>query len=552
MAEFSADPVGAKAFRASVFPLEKLLRLATTEEMRGMDRFAIETVGLPGRLLMENAARAVAERVSALLESTSVEGTAAGGTTGAVAVCCGAGNNGGDGYAVARLLANRGHPVTVVRLGVPVLGDARENAESWEHFGTTLDWETDSQAVGKLLDTTAVIVDALFGTGLTRAIKGKHAALIDRINAASGHAGPHPGAGIPVVAVDIPSGVNGDTGAVMGTAVHCTDTVSLQMGKPGCYQFPGAGLTGRVEVVDISIPESWGENSPGTYLLTREFASALAPNRPPAGHKGTFGHLLAICGSRGMGGAALLAGLAALKTGAGLVTAGVPGSLVDRFLASAPELMTLGDGTKDGEFFSGEQAALMLEAAESRAAAVLGCGLGRREETGAFVREITAKLGKPLLLDADSFFHLDPGQLQGRTAPTVITPHPGELSRLAKLDPAQLAADRVGHARRLAREWNLVLVLKGAATVVASPEGDAFINPTGDHGLGSAGTGDVLSGIIGSLLAQGLAPLPASLLGVYLHGLARDCQAASMTAAYFTATDLIAGIDLALRRLQEK
>jgi len=517
-------------------PRHLLQRLASSEEMRRMDAYAIETLGLPGRLLMENAARAVADRVSALLAER-------GGAPGPVAVCCGSGNNGGDGYAAARLLANRGHETTVLRLGQPGGGDALANAQAWAHFGETLDAAADPDGARTLLREADAIVDALFGTGLSRDVTGAAGALIDAINVAAA------GSWAPVVAVDLPSGVNSDTGQVHGRAVRCTHTVTFQVGKPGCYQFPGAAHAGAVEVAAISIPPRWADAAPATWRLTADFAAALLPPRPAAGHKGTFGHLLTVCGSAGMGGAALMASIAGLKIGTGLVTAGVPRTLRDRFLTAAPELMTLAVEEGPAEHFAPAHTPALLEAAAQRSAVVLGCGVGRHAETGAFVQRLVAEAAQPLLIDADGLFHLEPRHLQARPGPTVITPHPGELARLAGLERDALGADRLGTARRLAAEWNVVLVLKGAGTVIAAPSGEAFLNPTGDAGLASGGTGDVLSGLIGGLLAQGVAPLPAALLGVYLHGLARDCQRESVTAAYFTAADLIAGINPALQRL---
>lgn len=524
----------------SDLPLHRLQRLASTAEMRAMDDHAIHALGLPGRLLMENAAAAVAARVWALL-SDPPAGPAA--PAGPVAVCCGAGNNGGDGYAVARLLANRGVAVTVLRMGGPGAGDAGDNADAWTHFGPTVDAEAEPEQARAVLGGAAAIVDALFGTGLGREVSGAPAGLIDAMNAAATETGAW------VVAVDIPSGVHGDTGQVMGRAVRATHTVAIQAGKPGLWQHPGAGHVGQVEVAPVSIPPTWPPDAPLTGLLTEAFAAALLPPRPPAGHKGTFGHLLTVCGSAGMGGAAALAARAGLKVGAGLVTAGVPAVLRDAFLAAAPELMTLAAAGEPARFMS-EHEETFLAAAAERTAVVMGCGLGRHEDTGAFVQRLLRDVACPVVVDADGLFPLRPEHLTGRKAPTVITPHPGELARLAGLPTTELSADRLGVARRLAAEWGVVLVLKGAGTVIAEPGGAAFINPTGDEGLASGGTGDVLSGMIGGLLAQGLAPLPAALLGVFLHGLARDCLRDTVPAAAFTATDLFTGIPLALRRLQ--
>ncbi len=545
--------------RLSANSFDHLLRLASNEEMRAMDRHAIEVLGLPGRVLMENAAAGIAARASALLGHKKAGRR--------VVVCCGWGNNGGDGFAAARLLANRGHRATVVWIpgggsdgsggegsGQSGGGDssvAGYNREAWRQFGPCLEWPGDRQEAEKALSQADLLVDALFGTGLGRPVAGDAASLIEAINGIGNISG------IPVVAADIPSGIHGDTGQVMGVAVRCTHTVSFQAGKPGCYLHPGNDHAGEVEVIPISIPETWPPGHPGTYLLTRAFAAAALPVRPSGGHKGTFGHLLAVCGSAGMGGAALMAGRSAIKAGTGLVTMAVPSPLRDQFLAAAPELMTLAPSAgPDAGHFTEEDAAGVLAAAVSRSAVVVGCGLGRADATVSFVRRLVAGVQAPLLIDADGLFALEPGHLEasqggkaGKSS-AVITPHMGELSRLSGIPLGELAGDKIKWARQLAAEWGVVLVMKGPGTVIAAPEGDVFINPTGDHALASGGTGDVLSGIIGGMLAQGCHPLEAALLGVYLHGLARDCQRERFNARYFTATELMEGINLALMELE--
>lgn len=521
----------AESTLARPLPYSLLQRLATADEMRRMDRHAIDELGLPGRLLMENAARAVADRVTALAARLSAPRP--------VVVCCGPGNNGGDGFAAARLLKNRGEAVTVVKLGEPSGADVLSNWEAWRQFGETYDAQSEAETAEALLQQAAVLVDAWFGTGLARPVEGAYRDWIDRFNASPA----------PIkVAVDLPSGIHTDTGQVLGIATHCTHTVTLQVGKPGCYQWPGAECAGSVEVADISIPPHWEPDDPPLYRLTAPFARELLPYRPRDGHKGTFGHLLSVCGSAGMGGAALMAGRAAVKSGAGLVTAAVPKALQDRFVTSAPELMTLAAEPGATEYFAAAHAPGLLEAAAARSAVVLGCGLGRHEETGALVKELVARVERPLLIDADGLYPLAGADLTARAAPTVITPHPGELARLSGLAPAELAADRVGHARRLAAEWGVVLVLKGAGTAVAAPSGEVFLNPVADHALASGGSGDVLSGVIGGLLAQGLPVLNAALLGVTLHAAARRHRG-ELSGTYFSASDLIEGLNGALREL---
>jgi NAD(P)H-hydrate epimerase len=500
--------------------------------MRRWDANAIEHLGIPGRRLMENAAEAVVAKVQKLLQPDAAGS--------GVVVCCGAGNNGGDGFAVARLLKEKGLAVAVIALGEPDGADAKANHDAWREMGETLPFAQKHAEAETRLEGAGLIVDALFGTGLNRAVSGPAEALIEKMNAAP----------VPLkVAVDVPSGINSDTGARMGCAVSCTHTVTFQVAKPGCFQFPGAAHAGQVEVADIAIPVDWEPSDPATYLLNGAFVRRLLPGRPADGHKGTFGHLLAICGSAGMGGSALLAGLAGLKVGTGLVTVGVPRCLRDGFLGAAPELMTLSCEEGGENAFEAVQGEFFLRAAGTRNAVALGCGVGQEEETRAFVHRMVEGVEGPLLIDADGLNALDAARLRARRAPTVITPHPGELVRLSGLAKEALVADRVGEARRLAADWGVVLVLKGAGTVVAAPTGEVFINPTGDPALATAGTGDVLSGMIGGLLAQHLPPLSAALAGVFLHGLARECRREELAEAFFSARDLIEGINGALKAL---
>ncbi|MBI3991795.1 MAG: NAD(P)H-hydrate dehydratase [Candidatus Lambdaproteobacteria bacterium] len=527
-------------------PLALAQRLCTSAEMQAMDAYAIRRLGIPSLVLMENAAHHVARTVQSLVAPHSAAQGAAPATSrgpaGPIVVCCGRGNNGGDGYAAARLLVNMGLPAVVVALGPAASDDARHNARLWARFGETVDFSTQARKAGGLLRGAGVLVDALFGTGLQRPLEGGAARLVRAFNAAPA---------LHKVAVDVPSGVDGDTGQVLGIAARCTHTVCIQVGKIGLYQHPGAEHAGQVNVVPISIPPRWPPRAPGTYLLTPEFARALRPARPRAGHKGTFGHLLAVCGSAGMAGAAVLCGLGALKAGTGLITMGVPRALRDRFVGLAPELMTLTAAGGDEEALDPPQLATLLAAARERSAVALGCGFGRRAGTLSFARAFVQRCALPLLIDADGLYGLDAALLRKRRGVTVLTPHPGELARLAGCSIGELNADRVGHARRLARAWGVVLVLKGAGTVIAAPDGTAFINPTGDEGLASGGTGDVLSGIVGGLLAQRLPALYAALLGVYVHGLARDLARPHIAGAAFSAGNLVAGINRALSALDE-
>ncbi len=515
---------------ASGIPYPLLRRLADAQAMREMDLRAMEHLRISGLMLMENAARSVVELLEReiLRERPRVR----------IVVCCGKGNNGGDGFAIARQLANRGYRVSVVDSGEARTPDALLNQQIWQHFGESVSYP--SPDATRLLEKADVIVDAIFGIGLEREVEGAYREWIETINA---------NRSATRIAVDVPSGVDADDSRILGVAVRCDHTVCFQVGKPGCFQFPGAEYAGRVLIQDISIPPHWSEEASRTWRLTKACIRSLLPSSPRDGHKGSFGHLLSICGSAGMGGAAVLASLAALRNGTGLVTAGVPGVLRDRFLAQAPEIMTLSP-PGSLEHWGREHVPFLLEEAVQRDAIVLGCGLGRHPETQEFVRALVDELSNPLVIDADGLNLLDPESISRIEAPTVLTPHPMELSRLTGLGVPEIQSARIATVRKYAQEWGVVLVLKGALTVIGSPEGEVFLNSTGNVGLATAGSGDVLSGVIGGFLAQGLNPLPAALAGVYLHGSAADCLVREgLAPSNLTASELFRGLGLARLRL---
>ena len=511
-------------------PWAQFQRLADSKAMRALDRCAIEELGLPGLLLMENAARSVADLVAAEILRERPKAW--------VVVCCGRGNNGGDGFAAARLLANRGFRVSVIDAGEAKTEDARTNQQLWTHFGESVSFP--SPEATRWLEQADVILDAIFGIGLEREVEGAYREWIETINA-----NPH----AIRVALDVPSGVDSDDSRVHGVAVRCHHTVCFQVGKPGCFQQPGAEHCGKVTIPDISIPTHWPEESPGIWKLTRQATRGLLPAVPEDSHKGRFGHLLTVCGSVGMGGAATLAATAALKSGTGLVSAFVPERFRDRLPNQPPEVMTLSSpGSADR--LTPEHTDAALRHAASRNAVVLGCGLGSHPETGEFVRAFVVEAEVPLLVDADGLNHLSGQDLAERSGPTVLTPHPKELSRLCGQSVAEIQTSRIATARHWAQEWEVVLVLKGSRTVVAAPDGAVFLNPTGNAGLATAGSGDVLSGMIGGFLAQGCSPLAAALVGVYLHGLAADTLVqVGLLPSALIASDLFRGIGLARQGL---
>jgi NAD(P)H-hydrate epimerase len=507
--------------------------LVSAAQMRALDRHTIETLDVPGELLMESAGRAVVDVVLEQLRPGDP-----------VAVVCGAGNNGGDGLVVARHLQLLGVPVRAALLTDPgrLRGDAASNLRRARSVGVQLEgprWRAPQ---------AGVVVDAIFGTGLSRAVTGTAAASIRRINAAHA-ARPDE---LRVVAVDLPSGLCADTGSVLGLAVEADATVTLGLPKLGLALEPGRSRAGRVRVAHIGIAETAPDTAPTAELWTRAGVGARLPARPRDGHKGSFGHALIVAGSEGKSGAAALAAEGATRIGAGLVTLACPAGLNDVLEIKCTEAMTapLPDTPARGLAAGAEEAVLALAA--TRDAVGLGPGLGRDTETLSLVRAVAKRLEVPLALDADAIFAFrdDPALLTARRAPTVLTPHPGEAAELLGCSANDVNRDRPGAARRLAHQSGAVVLLKGAATVTAAPDGGLVVNPTGGPLLASGGTGDVLLGLVTGLLTQGLAASDAAALAAYVHGAAADALACERGDAGLLAGELAQAVPAAVESLR--
>lgn len=516
------------------------MKLLTAAEMRELDRRTIEEIGLPGVVLMENAGRGAAELLLRRFADLA---------PGPVLVLAGKGNNGGDGYVIARSLRQRGWNVRTVVLAeeVAVQGDAALQLQVLRRSGGEVCFAPDRRQLTEALAGTAgvrLVVDALLGTGLTAEVGGLYAQAVDWIN----------GAGRPVLAVDIPSGVDASTGAVLGRAVRADLTVTFAAAKIGHAVFPGADHAGEVAVVEIGIPASLLAAAGERHLLFgRVEAQALLAPRPATGHKGTFGHLLVIAGSLGKTGAAAMAANGGLRAGAGLVTVACPAGAQDVLAGKLTEAMTVSLPAHDG--------GLALAALEplralwqGKKAVALGPGLGLAAETFALVRRLVRECPLPLVIDADGLNALEgyTDILRERTAPAILTPHPGEMARLAGAAIAGIEGDRIGAARAFAQQHGVVLVLKGARTVSALPDGRIMLNGSGNPGMASGGMGDVLAGILGALLAQGMPADEAAPLGVYLHGLAADRLLPALGDAGMIATDLLRELPAARRELLER
>lgn len=496
------------------------MRLVGAAEMRAIDEAAIRGLGIPGLRLMERAGAAVAAHAAVLAPR------------GRIRVICGAGNNGGDGYVAGRILREAGRDVEVVAL-VPrerLAGDALAASVAAARAGLPIREVTDAAAIeagpGELL------VDALLGTGLSRPPDGLFAAAIERIQAL--RAG-----GALVLAVDIPSGLSADTGRPLGACVRADRTVTFAFPKRGLLLQPGAALAGELAVADIGIPAEAAARVPvGCELLGAEEARALLPARAPDAHKGDAGRLLVVAGSPGKSGAAHLALAGALRGGAGLVTLAAREEVLPLALAGRPEAMSL-PLPGNGPLSRGDLAGLLSAAKESDAL-VVGPGIPRGPETAGLLRELLTGARRPAVLDADALNALA-GQaagVAGLPAPTVVTPHPGEMARLCGLDVAAVQADRIGLAAARAREWGCVVVLKGARTVVADPSGPPAVITSGNAGMATGGTGDVLAGLVGALLAGGLDARAAARAGAWVHGAAGDLAARRFGQRGMLASDL--------------
>ncbi|MGZ8629929.1 MAG: NAD(P)H-hydrate dehydratase [Actinomycetota bacterium] len=473
----------------------------TPEQAAQLDR-ETQAKGVPAEVLMERAGRAVAHAAAEL----------AGGVYGRRAVVvCGTGNNGGDGLVAARHLARWGMRVAV--LAVAPLDELREpSATNLARLGEQrLDVRSGSEdRLERELARADVAVDAIFGTGFHGDPRGAWAAAIEALN----------GASTPVVAVDIPSGVDGATGAVGADAVWAELTVTFGAAKVGVVLLPGAERAGTVRVVDIGFPDELVRAEVG--LIEPDDVESVLPRRSPEGHKRSTGVLLVIAGSRAMTGAPALIARAAGRAGAGLVTVATPLDALSAVRSHAMEAVFLPLAQTDDGTVAIEALDPLLEALGRADAVAIGPGLTRNEETSRLVRDVVRLSPVPVVLDADGLnaFAGDAGALRERSAAAVLTPHDGEYSRLMDVDADATASDRIGAARRLVSTTGAVVLLKGSRTLISGPDGETRVNPTGSAVLATAGTGDVLTGVIGGLLARGLDPLDAASAGAYTHGLA--------------------------------
>ncbi|UCF78270.1 MAG: NAD(P)H-hydrate dehydratase [Candidatus Eiseniibacteriota bacterium] len=504
------------------------MKIATPEQMRNIDAKAIDGLGIPGLTLMEHAGRgvvAVIEQVAGDINGRRF------------AVVCGKGNNGGDGFVVSRLLREKGARAKTFLLGrrEEVSGDAKVNMERFASMGGGVTELTEDNISGELapvLNRTAFVVDAIYGTGFTGTASGVAARAIELINSSEAQ----------VFSVDVPSGLDCGTARTEGPCVRAHATATLALLKKGLVFFPGRKYAGDIFLVDIGIPDKCvEEENIQLTLMDNRLAREWFPRREPDAHKGDCGKIAVVGGSVGLTGAVALCSMAAMRTGAGLVTAAVPNSLNDILEAKMTEAMTrpLLETSERTISLGAKDAVLNLMGACDVLA--FGPGLSRNAESAQLARTIVPYTSKPTVLDADGLNafvgHTDLFSRAGRCL--IITPHVVEMSRLSGQDPSDIENDRVSAARSFSEKFGIVVLLKGAPTVIAHPDGETYVNPTGNAGLASGGSGDVLTGIIAGLLGQRVSPVRAAVLGAYLHGLAADMAKEGLGEEGMIAGDLV-------------
>lgn len=502
--------------------------LVTAAQMQSLDRRTIEEARVPGTTLMERAGSGVAEALQQVCGSPSGK---------RVTIFCGKGNNGGDGLVIARLLRRKRARVHVLLFADPkdLTGDARIMYRRLIRTAGTsvINCHPKEDTIRTKAAHADILVDALLGTGLSSRVKDPYRIAIEAMNVSPA----------PTIAVDVPSGVHSDNGSILGTAVRAHLTVTFGCPKVGLYLGPAIDHTGTISVVDIGIPQQYVTDlSPSLHLLTPHLIKPLLPRRPPTSHKGTFGHAGILAGSPGKTGAAALAAKAALRIGTGLVTVATPKSVNPTLEAKLLEAMTVPMPETEASTLGHSASSQLIDFASHRSAIAIGPGIGTHHETRDLIKTIISRLDKPCVMDADALTLLATQKscLSSSKVRHVLTPHPGEMARLlGHTSPQSVNDDRLGVALGFAKAQQVIVVLKGARTIIASPDGQAAICPTGNPGMATAGMGDALTGMIVGLLAQGLSAWNAARAGVYLHGLAGDCASAELGQAGMIAGDLI-------------
>jgi len=515
------------------------MNLVTADEMRLLDQKVINEYGIPGIILMENAGLAVMHVIKNHFSGSLARKR--------ILVFAGKGNNGGDGFVVARHLVNAGCDVKIFLLCKPeeLQGDALINwkiARKMNIRYQLIVSDRDLNVVKVGLMYTELVIDGIFGTGFKGGVQGTIAKLIDIVNEA----------GKTVVSIDLPSGMVADTGCVKGACIKAQYTVTLALPKVGLVLEPAAPFVGKLVTADISFPpELIAKQQYNRYLLGHSLCRSFLPVRAADSHKGSYGHVMVIGGSPGMTGAVALSAWAAVRSGAGLVTAAVPASLNPVLETKLTEAMSLplpetGDGTLSLSSLE------PIKNAVSNKVVVFGPGLSRHKEAQDITQAFVSNLPCPTVLDADALFALVDctEHLKKCRYPVILTPHPGEMARLLGKSVGEIQEDRIRAATEAAKIYNSIVVLKGAKTLVATPEGHLYVNSTGNPGMASGGSGDVLAGMIGAFMAQGIKGEHAAALAVYVHGRAGDFAACDKSQISLTAGDIIEYLPKAFSELE--
>ncbi|MCK5695333.1 MAG: NAD(P)H-hydrate dehydratase [Desulfobacula sp.] len=507
--------------------------LVTANQMQDMDKQTIESFGIPGLVLMENAGRSAVDFLLKKFKNIKVK---------KIAVIAGRGNNGGDGFVIARYLMEKGMKVNTFLLSSKeeIKGDAKVNMDLAQklcdrsHACSIIeipDADTFKKLKSRILHHD-LFIDAILGTGLNSDVRGFFKDAIELINSSQQ----------PVFSVDIPSGLHSDTGKPLGIAVKADATATFAFAKAGQLLYPGNSYTGDLEIIDIGIPKfiAQEKNIKLSLIEKKDIAACFSP-RDVQSHKGSYGHLLVIAGSIGKTGAASLCANAAMRSGTGLVTLGIAKSLNKRIEAQVIEPMTHPLPEKEKGVLSDNCFDDIQTLLKEKQALAIGPGLGTRKGTKELVHKLIEKSNVPLIIDADAINCIakKPEVLQKKKVPAILTPHPGEMARLCNMKPSDIQADRIGIASQFAKAHDVILVLKGAQTVISLTDGRSFICPTGNPGMASGGMGDVLTGMIAGFCAQGFSPEKASLAGVYIHGLCADILSKDIGAFGFVATNMI-------------
>lgn len=508
--------------------------------MNQIDRISIEQFGIPGIVLMENAASCVVNEISSFIGQLPGK---------RVIVLAGKGNNGGDAFAVARKLFNKGAEIRlfVTAKKEEITGDAAINISIVEKIDIEYVEIISEEQLDLLKDSLNhgdLVVDGLLGTGLKGNVTGIVAKIIDLVNFSR----------LPVIAIDIPSGINGETGKVMGVAVKAHRTVTFGLPKPGLLIHPGCEYTGKLVTADIGIPRKVVD-SMNIKLNTIEesLVSKILPLRLPDTNKGNYGRIFVIGGSNGMTGAGGLTAASALRAGAGLVYLGLPSLIANKYNPPLLEIITIPIEDNKSGYFTKDGIPTVVKQMENMTVTVIGPGLSTKGDAVELLDAIAEHAKMPIIIDADGLnaLALNLNILKKLKVPTVITPHPGEMSRLTGISVQEVQNNRIDITRDFAAKWKVITVLKGSRTIVALPDGEAYINLTGNPGMATAGSGDVLTGIIAGLIGQGIKPEEAAIAGVYLHGFAGD-RVADVKGIYgLIASDIINELPYAIKAVKE-